>query len=116
MKKKATAKADDKNLNKATAPAKKAATKAQKSAEEDIEDDIAPEEDEDLFEDDELGTDDSLLSGDKDFEEFDLPPSKTKSPTGAKSKGEDYEIDEEFRDFFGGDKPGRGASDDDDDF
>lgn len=38
---------------------------------------------------------------DKDFEEFDVPVSKTKSGAAGKSKdGDDYDVDEEFKDLF----------------
>ena len=54
---------------------------------------------------------------DKDFEEFELPKSKSKSPAKKKSgKDDDFGVDDEFKDlgFFG--SSGGGFDDDDDDF
>lgn len=79
----------------------------------DSDDDDEPEDDPiDEIEEDEFAVD-------KDFEEFDIPKSKTKS-TGTAKKGktsDDLEIDEDFKDLglddFGG---GSGDFDDEDDF
>ena len=103
----------------AKAAAKKPAATRSKRDDDDDDDDLEEEDDVSLDIDDEEDieiNDEDAYALDKDFEEFDLPKSKTKSPaTGSvgKKKAAD-DLDDDFKDL-GLDGLGRGGFDDDDD-
>jgi nucleolin len=96
-------------------------TKGAKSLKNKMEDD-----DEEIVDDEDtvepVASEDDDDNWDPDFDEFDLPKSKTgKKIGGAKKSGkedddDDFKVDEEFKDMMGGGSSKRSGLDDDDDF
>lgn len=106
---------NDDSLDDDTPVSKKPVSSAKKNVDDDDDDDdIAPEEEVDEWE----KVEDDDDNWDPDFDEFDVPKSKSgKKVPGAKKGGDeddDFKIDEEFKDMLGGSS--KGFDDEDDDF
>jgi len=105
---------------KATKAGAKTPKAAKSKSEDDDDDDLDEEEDValDIDEDEDLDIDDEeAYKIDKDFEEFDLPKSKTKSIVAGSKKKVDEDLDDDFKDLGLDDLgTGGGFDDDDDDF